>query len=62
MVTANILARAIEVLGTRPQAERWLSTPNRALGGVTPAELLQTPEGILQVQRVLTAIEHGLPV
>ncbi|MFL6193074.1 MAG: antitoxin Xre/MbcA/ParS toxin-binding domain-containing protein [Thermoanaerobaculia bacterium] len=56
----RIATRAAEVLGNREKAARWLHTPNRALGGVKPLELLDTDLGSRQVEDVLGRIEHGV--
>jgi putative toxin-antitoxin system antitoxin component (TIGR02293 family) len=47
-------------LGSEEKAARWLHTPNRALGGNLPLELLDTDLGSRQVEEVLGRIEHGV--
>jgi uncharacterized protein (DUF2384 family) len=54
------IARAIEVLGSRAEALRWLSSPVRALDSATPFSMLGTPEGVERVNNVLGQIEHGV--
>ncbi len=56
----EITARAIEILGTREKAIRWLNAPVRALGNRTPVSLLDSAEGIARVGEVLGQIEHGV--
>lgn len=56
----RIAVQAAEVLGGRDEASRWLHTSNRALGGQTPLELLDTDLGSRQVEDVLGRIEHGV--
>jgi putative toxin-antitoxin system antitoxin component (TIGR02293 family) len=56
----RIAVQASEVLGGKEQAARWLHTPNRALGGQMPLELLDTDLGSRQVEEVLGRIEHGV--
>lgn len=56
----ELTARAMEVFGTREKALRWLDTPVRSLGDRTPLSLLQTPEGVVQVQDTLGRVEHGI--
>jgi len=56
----DVLARAIEVFGTREKALRWLGTPVRSLGDKTPVSLLNTLEGLARVQDTLGQIEHGV--
>jgi len=55
-----VIDRAIEVIGGRDEALRWLGTPVRALDYATPISLLGTPEGITRVQDVLGRMEHGV--
>ncbi len=40
--------------------ERWLNKPNGALNGEIPANLIETKEGIRQVDKILGRIEHGI--
>lgn len=56
----EVTARAIEVFGTREKALRWLKSPVRSLGDQTPLSLLNSPEGVAQVQDVLGRVEHGV--
>jgi len=57
---ARIAVRAGEALGSQEKANRWLVTPNRALGGQTPIELVHTDTGTVLVEDVLDRIEHGV--
>lgn len=56
----RIAVQAAEVLGGREEASRWLHASNRALGGQTPLELLDTDLGSRQIEDVLGRIEHGV--
>jgi uncharacterized protein (DUF2384 family) len=56
----EVTARAMEVFGSREKALRWLNTPLRSLGDRTPLSLLNTPEGVAQVQDTLGRVEHGV--
>ncbi len=56
----RILRRAELVLGTREAARDWLNTPNRALAGARPVDLLNTSDGEVRVLQVLGRIEHGV--
>lgn len=56
----EITARAIEVLGAKEKALRWLKAPVRSLGGRTPLSLLDEPGGIERVEDALGRIEHGV--
>jgi putative toxin-antitoxin system antitoxin component (TIGR02293 family) len=56
----RVAARAEKVLGRREAAQLWLIQPNRALGGSAPISMLDTDEGIDQIEAVLGRIEHGV--
>ena len=58
--TARIIARAIDVFGSREKAASWLDRPNRALGGEKPLSLLDTEIGAGQIEDVLGRMEHGV--
>jgi putative toxin-antitoxin system antitoxin component (TIGR02293 family) len=57
---ARIMSLSIEVLGSKEKAKEWLSRPNRALGGESPLNLLDTDVGAKQVEEVLGRIAHGV--
>jgi putative toxin-antitoxin system antitoxin component (TIGR02293 family) len=57
---AKILASAESVLGDKQRARRWLNTPNRALGNVSPLSMLETEAGADEVTNVLGRIEYGV--
>lgn len=59
IVAASTSADAAEFDAER-WLERWLLTPQRPLGGRTPVEQLQEPDGLAAVLRVLGAIESGV--
>lgn len=54
------MARAVDVLGARDKALRWLRSPNRALDGRKPNALVATDEGFKRVDEVLGRIEYGI--
>jgi putative toxin-antitoxin system antitoxin component (TIGR02293 family) len=55
-----VTRRAVEVIGDRERARRWLGTPVRALGHSTPISLLNTEPGEQSVLTVLGRLEHGI--
>ena len=55
-----VTARAIEVLGDREKALRWLRTPLPSLSDQTPISMLNTSRGIENVAGVLGRIERGV--
>jgi putative toxin-antitoxin system antitoxin component (TIGR02293 family) len=57
---AKILALAESALGDKQKARRWLNSPNRALGNVTPLSMLETEAGADEVTNVLGRIEYGV--
>ena len=56
---SRVAAQATETLGD-DSGKRWLHTPNQALGGQRPLDLLDTDLGSRQVEEVLGRIEHGV--
>jgi putative toxin-antitoxin system antitoxin component (TIGR02293 family) len=55
-----ILELAIKVFGDRNKAYDWFWEPCPALNNKCPAELIDTPEGLIKVQEVLMRIEYGV--
>lgn len=56
----RVATRAEEALADEAKAHRWLRTPNRALSGRAPLDLLDTDIGARTVERVLVRLEHGI--
>ena len=54
----RLIALAIDVFDSVPNALMWFLEPNRALGGQRPVEIFQSDPSA--VERVLTQIEHGI--
>ncbi|MCL7944658.1 MbcA/ParS/Xre antitoxin family protein [Marinobacter sp. ATCH36] len=55
------IAESLELFeGDEAAAERWLHSPIRGLGYKTPAELIETPEGVDQVRTLIGRLEHGV--
>jgi putative toxin-antitoxin system antitoxin component (TIGR02293 family) len=57
---STILDQAIEVIGDKGEAMRWLGTPVRALGYATPISLLHDVKGRKSVIAILSRLEHGM--
>lgn len=57
---AEILAKAQEVLGSREEAEQWLSRPAIGLDSRRPIDLMATPQGTELVKTLLEQMEHGV--
>lgn len=56
---ARIVALAKHYLGGEATATRWLRRPNRALGGSTPLDLMDTELGARAVENVLGRVAYG---
>lgn len=56
---ARIVALAKHYLGNEEIATRWLKRPNRALGGQTPLDLVDTEPGARAVENVLGRAAYG---
>jgi putative toxin-antitoxin system antitoxin component (TIGR02293 family) len=57
---ARIIVRAEQALDDADKALDWIASPNRALGGERPLDLLDSDAGSLAVERILGRIEHGV--
>jgi putative toxin-antitoxin system antitoxin component (TIGR02293 family) len=57
---AEVLAKAIEVFGTRDDAEKWLGTPALALNKKRPIELLRSPVGVELVEQLLGRLDYNV--
>lgn len=57
---AEILAKAIEVFGSREEALAWLERPAMGLEQRRPIDLLATPAGVKVVEDFLGRLEYGV--
>lgn len=57
---AEILARAIRVLGSQSEAEDWLNRPASGLDQQRPIDLLATTAGVEIVEEHLERLEFGV--
>lgn len=55
-----VFQRGIEVLGSREEAQRWFTSAQKALGGVSPLSFCKTDPGAREVEDLLGRIEHGV--
>src|SRR5260221_1917118 len=55
----SVLDRAVEVIGDKGDAMRWMGTPVRALNYATPVSLLATSKGRESILTILGRLEHG---
>ncbi len=51
---------ALDVFGNSDTVENWLEEKNPSLDGVTPAELLNSSDGLDRVIDLVNAIRHGV--
>ena len=56
----SALTRAIEVLGSEKEAQRWMRGAILSLNNQRPCDLVRTASGAKKVLNVLNAIEHGV--
>jgi putative toxin-antitoxin system antitoxin component (TIGR02293 family) len=58
---SRIFGRALSLFeGDHDAAKRWLSEPQRALGGEIPMGLARTDVGALEVERLIGRLEYGV--
>jgi uncharacterized protein (DUF2384 family) len=50
----------VEVLGDADRAREWMESPHPLLG-TSPLEFAMSQDGRIEVERILSSIEHGLP-
>jgi uncharacterized protein (DUF2384 family) len=55
----KVLVFAVEVLGNKTKARKWLSASQFELGGMVPLDLIKTPEGFQKVYKLLGRIDDG---
>ena len=60
MRVARVFAQAKDTFGTKEKASHWLQSPNRALRGAVPLELLDTDAGAQSVHTILLRIDYGV--
>lgn len=58
---SELFAKAVHLFGgDHDRARRWLETPQRALGRVTPLEMATTEVGAREVENLIGRLEHGV--
>lgn len=58
---SRLIALAIELFGGRVEnAARWLTSPNRALGRLTPIDVAKTEVGSREVENLIGRLAHGV--
>lgn len=59
MIAAEPTTKATRSFDVEKWVGEWVTKPQPALGGMAPAELMDTPSGRESVMRVLGAIQSG---
>ncbi|VXB82079.1 MULTISPECIES: antitoxin Xre/MbcA/ParS toxin-binding domain-containing protein [Maribacter] len=57
---SKLISYGEKVFGEKSNFQKWLNSESKALGNLTPKSLLETKEGIQQVNDELGRIEHGI--
>lgn len=57
----RIFVSALELFeGNEEATRRWLAKPNQALGGTTPLSVAKTEIGVVEVERLIGRLKHGV--
>lgn len=60
-IDERLLALSIRLFsGDEERAVRWLTTPQRFFGGVSPLEISKTDAGFRDVENLIGRLEHGV--
>lgn len=59
-IDAAILIKAVEVLGSKQDAELWLRSSAIGLDGQRPIDMLKSPDGKRLVEEFLFRLEYGV--
>jgi putative toxin-antitoxin system antitoxin component (TIGR02293 family) len=57
---AMLLSKAISVLGSKDEANKWLNSPQFGLGGAVPLDYAKSEIGAREVEKLLGRIEYGV--
>lgn len=57
---ARLLGQAVAVMESLESGRRWLTSPQRGLGGATPIEYAETELGAREVENLLGRIEYSV--
>lgn len=55
-----LMIKGAEVFGSLENFKRWFATPNIALGGLVPSDLVNSQNVLQMVMDELGRIEHGV--
>lgn len=59
-IPPHILDHAIQVFGSEEAAYEWLTSRQISTGGIAPALLLSTPDGVTELDHMLGRTEWGV--
>lgn len=60
LLLADIYSYGYTVFGDRDKFNRWMKTPNRALGHQSPLDLTETVYGMEEVKNLIGRIDYGV--
>jgi hypothetical protein len=56
----KLLTQAAELLGSPQSAAKWVDRPIPSLDGLTPLQLIETPEGAASFENYMNQIRYGV--
>lgn len=59
MAIVELYSHGYTVFGDRELFHTWMKSPNRALGGRTPLEAIETHPGLLEVRSLIHKVKKG---
>jgi putative toxin-antitoxin system antitoxin component (TIGR02293 family) len=60
IVPIAILARVVEILGPKEEADTWFTKPAIGLDGNRPIDFVATTNGLELLEQYLTRMEYGV--
>ena len=58
---SRLFGKALQLFeGDRDAATEWLTTAQPGLGGIVPLDLAKSEVGVLEVERLIGRLEHGV--
>jgi putative toxin-antitoxin system antitoxin component (TIGR02293 family) len=60
MLLADLFSYGLEVFGDKDRLTTWLKRPSKALGDISPVDMMDTVYGIQEIRNELGRIEYGI--
>ncbi|MBD0280223.1 MAG: DUF2384 domain-containing protein [Flavisolibacter sp.] len=57
---ADLYSYGYDVFEDKNSFNKWMATPNKALGGQAPIDLVDTVHGIIEIKHLVGRIEYGV--